>query len=84
MQEDCHSDSSDLIQFVDNMKPVSFLPIRNVVYPQSNVTRFNVPDNLVSWLVKYADYSPEFYESANIHGKPYADPPIGLLIITRC
>lgn len=60
------------------MKPVPFLPIRNTVYPQSNVKRFPVPDHLVSWMVKYADYLPEFYESANIHGKPYADPPIGL------
>lgn len=82
MQEVCHSDSSELFQFdSDNMKPVSFLPIRNTIYPHSNVTRFTVPDHLVSWMVKYADYLPEFYESPNIHGKPYADPSIGLLII---
>lgn len=68
----------NLFNYSENMKAVPFLPIRNTVYPRSNVMRFPVPDNLVSWMVNYTDYSPEFYESPNIHGKLYADPEIGL------
>lgn len=50
---------------------------RNAIYPQSNVFRFPVPDNLVNWCENFADYTPVFHESPSIAGKPFADPPIG-------
>lgn len=66
------------------MKIVPFLhhTCRNTIYPQSNVKRFPVPDNVVGWIEKYAEYKPEFHESPVLAGKPWADPPIGLYYST--
>lgn len=50
---------------------------RNTIYPKSNVKRFNVPDHLVKWTNKFADYLPVFYESPNIIDASWADPMIG-------
>lgn len=61
------------------MKIVPFIhqTCRNTIYPRSNVTRFPVPDHLVKWTDKYADYLPVFYESLHLNGAVWADPPIG-------
>ncbi|CAK1551135.1 unnamed protein product [Leptosia nina] len=47
------------------------------VYPRSNVERYFVPDDKVSWDVEYKDYTPQNYTSPAIKGKPWADPEIG-------
>lgn len=46
---------------------------RNSVYVKA-IQRFTVPDELISWEVKFEDYNPPFYESSVIDGKPWADP----------
>lgn len=46
---------------------------RNSVYPLSKIQRFNVPDDLVSFKTEYPSYSPIFYESNVLSGKPWAD-----------
>lgn len=65
----------------NTMRIVPFLhkTCRNSIYPQSNVRRFPVPDHLTAWIEKYDEYSPEFYESPVLIGKPWADPSIGEL-----
>ncbi|XP_001603303.2 ADP-ribose pyrophosphatase, mitochondrial isoform X1 [Nasonia vitripennis] len=50
---------------------------RNSVYPLSNVQRFSVPDDKVSWDVSFPQYSPVIYTSKVLQGKPWADPDIG-------
>lgn len=59
------------------MVPFLHKTCRNCIYPRSNVKRFTVPDHLISWTEQFAEYLPEFYESPNLVGKPYADPQIG-------
>lgn len=70
-----------LWQFVSciNVNSVPFIHqlCRNKIYPRTNINRFPVPDHLVHWSIGYPGYLPIFYESENIHGKPYADPDIG-------
>lgn len=46
---------------------------RNSLYPRSNVQRFPVPDEYVSWSVEYKNYLPIFYESQCLTGKEWAD-----------
>lgn len=50
---------------------------RGGLYPRSNVERFLVPDEKVSWSVDYKNYKPANHTAATIHGKPWADPEIG-------
>lgn len=50
---------------------------RNSIYPSSNVQRFPVPDDKVSWDVNFPQYSPVTYTSKVLQGKPWADPDIG-------
>ncbi|XP_055299048.1 ADP-ribose pyrophosphatase, mitochondrial-like isoform X2 [Sitodiplosis mosellana] len=59
-----------------NSVPFIHQSCRNSVYPKSNINRFTVPDRFVRWSVEYPEYTPIFYESPKIHGKPYADPAI--------
>ncbi|CAO1428906.1 unnamed protein product [Diamesa tonsa] len=47
---------------------------RNSLYPRSNVQRFPVPDEYVSWSVEYKNYKPVFYESQSLTGTEWADP----------
>lgn len=47
---------------------------RNLLYPQSLIERFPVPDQFVFWFQNYPEYAPIFYESPVIKGKPWADP----------
>lgn len=50
---------------------------RGGIYPRSNVERFPVPDDKVSWSSEYKEYNPPEFTSPSIHGKPWADPNIG-------
>lgn len=50
---------------------------RGGLYPRSNVERFPVPDDKVSWSSEYKEYLPHDYTSSVIHGKPWADSNIG-------
>lgn len=50
---------------------------RGGLYPRSNVERFPVPDEKVSWSVEYKNYKPANHTAPSIHGKPWADPEIG-------
>lgn len=61
---------------VDVMRLAIHLKCINALYPFSKIQRFPVPVNLISWDVNYAEYKPEYYDSDNIKGKPWADPPL--------
>lgn len=50
---------------------------RGGLYPRSNIERFIVPDEKVSWSSEFLEYKPVHYTSPHINGKPYADPDIG-------
>ncbi|CAB3261535.1 unnamed protein product [Arctia plantaginis] len=50
---------------------------RGGLYPRSNIERFTVPDEKVSWSTEFIEYKPVNYTSPHINGKPYADPDIG-------
>ncbi|KAM3965385.1 ADP-ribose pyrophosphatase, mitochondrial [Aphomia sociella] len=50
---------------------------RGGLYPRSNVERFAVPDDKVSWCNDYKHYNPPKYTESSINGKPWADPEIG-------
>ena len=49
---------------------------RNSVYPRTNIERFKVPDDLVSFSTHFPEYNPTYYDSEIINGKDWADPPI--------
>ncbi|KOC67331.1 ADP-ribose pyrophosphatase, mitochondrial [Habropoda laboriosa] len=49
---------------------------RQGFYPSSNVNRFDVPENKVSWNIEYAEYKPVEYTAPVLKGKPWADPEI--------
>lgn len=49
---------------------------RGGLYPRSNIERFPVPDEKVSWSVEFPEYKPLQYTAASINGKPWADPDI--------
>lgn len=62
------------------MKPINWFHhrhCRNVIYPQSDILRFQVPDSLVNWSEQFSEYLPQFYESSSLVGRPWADPSIG-------
>lgn len=46
-------------------------------YPRSNIERFPVPDDKVSWSTVFNEYKPVNYTASHIFGKPWADPEIG-------
>lgn len=50
---------------------------RGGLYPRSNIERYVVPDDKVSWSSKYEDYKPPNHTASSVHGKPWADPNIG-------
>ena len=54
---------------------------RGGLYPRSNIERFPVPDDKISWSSDYKEYIPQNYTAPGIHGKPWADPNIGKKII---
>lgn len=64
----------------------SHVKCRGGTYPRSNVQRFLVPDDKVSWSVMYENYNPPSYTSPCLKGKPYADLDISkyLLYIFNC
>lgn len=49
----------------------------NAIYPKSEVQRFPVPEDKVSWDEEFTEYAPVFYESPALAGKEWADPSIG-------
>lgn len=49
---------------------------RQEFYPRTNVKRFEVPINKISWDVQYPEYNPNKYTSSSIKNKPWADPEI--------
>ncbi len=50
---------------------------RNTTYPPTtNVTRYNVPDDMVSWTSAYEAYTPLQYTAPNVFTAPWADPDI--------
>lgn len=49
---------------------------RQGFYPSSNVKRFAVPEEKVSWAVEYPEYKPVEYNAAALLDKPWADPDI--------
>ncbi|XP_075977667.1 ADP-ribose pyrophosphatase, mitochondrial [Anticarsia gemmatalis] len=49
---------------------------RGGLYPRSNVERFPVPDDKVSWSTEFSEYKPVKYTSPHINGQPWADPDI--------
>lgn len=49
---------------------------RNSIYPSSNIQRFTVPDDKISWDVNFPEYSPVIYSSRTLQGKSWADPSI--------
>ncbi|XP_018424709.1 PREDICTED: transient receptor potential cation channel subfamily M member 2 [Nanorana parkeri] len=46
---------------------------RNILYPDSNVVRFPVPDEKVPWEVEFSIYNPPFYTAIR-KNKPFHDP----------
>lgn len=50
---------------------------RGGLYPRSNIKRFIVPDDKVSWSTEFTEYAPVNYTSPHINGKVWADPDIG-------
>nr|CAD7442927.1 unnamed protein product [Timema bartmani]CAD7458919.1 unnamed protein product [Timema tahoe] len=50
---------------------------RSAVYPRSDLSRLNVPDEKVPWTVPWPDYNPPNYTSKHIKGQSWADPEIG-------
>lgn len=50
---------------------------RQGFYSSSNIKRFEVPEDKVSWDIKYPEYKPVKYTSEVLVGKPWADPDIG-------
>ncbi|KAJ8731301.1 hypothetical protein PYW07_004465 [Mythimna separata] len=50
---------------------------RGGLYPRSNIERFPVPDDKVSWSSEYKEYQPHNHTASSIHGRPWADPDIG-------
>ena len=49
----------------------------NSIYPRSEVQRFPVPEEKISWDEDYLEYKPIFYESPVLAGKEWADSAIG-------
>uniref|UniRef100_A0A0V0GA23 Putative transient receptor potential-related channel 7 n=1 Tax=Triatoma dimidiata TaxID=72491 RepID=A0A0V0GA23_TRIDM len=51
---------------------------RNLDYPRRNgkVARFPVPDNKVSWDIKWLEYRPQYYTSRHLLGQTWADPEL--------
>lgn len=49
---------------------------RSVFYSTTQVKRFIVPDEKVSWSTNYEDYNPTKFESDILKGKGWADPSI--------
>lgn len=49
---------------------------RQGFYPSSNIKRFEVPENKVSWSVDYPEYTPVEYTAPAIKGKSWADAAI--------
>lgn len=62
---------------ISSCKMLKHLKCINGLYPRSNIQRFPVPENLISWNDKYPEYKPVFYESPVLAGKVWADPGIG-------
>ncbi|XP_026734746.1 ADP-ribose pyrophosphatase, mitochondrial [Trichoplusia ni] len=50
---------------------------RGGLYPRSNIERYGVPDDKVSWSSEYEDYKPPNHTASSVHGKPWADSNIG-------
>lgn len=50
---------------------------RGGVYPRSNIERYAVPDDKVSWCSEYKEYKPLNHTASSIRGQPWADPNIG-------
>lgn len=47
---------------------------RGLKYPFIDIKRFPIADNKVDWEVEFPEYSPEYYDSPVLNGKPWADP----------
>lgn len=68
--------------FLFSMKSASslmkHLKCINSIYPNSEIQRFPVPEEKVSWDEDYLEYKPIFYESPVLAGKEWADSAIGM------
>ncbi|OAD57903.1 ADP-ribose pyrophosphatase, mitochondrial [Eufriesea mexicana] len=49
---------------------------RQGTYPSSNIRRFQIPEEKVSWKIEYSEYKPVEYTASNLTGKSWADPEI--------
>lgn len=47
------------------------------IYLNSAVQRFTILEQYVSWAISFPGYNPPYYDSPVLHGKTWADPPIG-------
>lgn len=47
---------------------------RNGFYPHTDIQRFKIEDNKISWNIEYPEYKPVKHTSPNILNKPWADP----------
>ncbi|XP_041432693.1 transient receptor potential cation channel subfamily M member 2 isoform X2 [Xenopus laevis] len=66
-------DETDLRDTEDSVKIESHVNARDIWYPNSNITRFPVPDEKVPWEVNYKIYDPPFYTALR-KDKKYYDP----------
>lgn len=49
---------------------------RNSVYPSSDIKRFVVPDDKITWNIEFPNYSPIEYNSKVLQGKLWSDSDI--------
>lgn len=49
---------------------------RGTYYPRTDVTRFAVPDDKVSWSIAWPEYEPTCYNSKSLNGQVWADPDL--------
>lgn len=52
------------------------------IYPTSQVHRQNITKDKIPWSEKFPEYSPPFFDSDRLDGKPWADPDISNQIKT--
>ncbi|XP_059823427.1 transient receptor potential cation channel subfamily M member 2 [Hypanus sabinus] len=50
------------------LKPLYHIKARDLIYPDSNIQRFPVPDEMVPWQVHFPEYSPPSYTAETAEG----------------
>jgi len=56
---------------------LEFISNAEISYPRSEVKRFEVPDDKVSWSEQYPSYNPVSYTDPKVLTAPWADPIMG-------